>query len=297
MMNKQINTALAIAVIIIIAGIAGGTIYTNIANNNPATIIPVINKTQQNKVISKSSDDIAIGKSCDARNLKSYNGGGEIAATKGLQCYMYDDLSDRMLNNGKWIYPSGKETVRKGVWVYPNHMSIPIFLAQEKPSLFDTVSINDLTQNWKLYDNSNGNYSFKFPKQWEVKKDASNANQLTIEKINTTEANTIFATITYYPNAKFETTDDYQNINEAPDDWLVPDNSTDTFILTRHFDLNGATALLVERMNNFDLGGSSYGETIFVTKPNSYFTIEYTKYQDADIDLPVEMLIKTLRFK
>lgn len=279
-----------VPLIILTAIIVGSSVYllmkqrgTNLQNN-----------------FSNSSSDIAVGKPCDARNLKSYNGGGEIANTKGLQCYMYDNLSDYPIHNGQWTYPT-KQGDRKGVWIYPNHMSIPVFLALAQPSLFDNFSLDDFTQNWKQYNNPVGNYNFKFPSQWKVKSDVSEPNQLTIQELSSLD-NGVGAgaplqfTITYHPKIKFESTDDFKNIAEAPDDWLVSDTSSDTFVYTKHFDLNGTPALLVQRMGNSDLGASPYDITVYVTKPDSYFTIAYTKFQNLDIDLAVEMLIKTLRF-
>ncbi len=242
------------------------------------------------------SSEIAVGKPCDARDLKSYNGGGNIQDTKGLQCYMYDDLSYRSIHNGIWTYPNNQERERGGVWIYPNQMSETTFLTS---SLFDTISLPGLTQDWKSHNN-NSKYSFIYPSQWEVEKDEANPNELIIRETNASgvsDAPLHLATITFYPNTKFEMSENFRVIKEAPADWLLADTSSDSFVYTRHFDLNGTPALLVARMGNFDLGNSPYQMTVYVPKTDSYYAITYTKYHDSSIDIPVELMIKSLRFK
>ena len=104
-MNELDTTKKIIISIILTAVVAGGGVY-------------LVTKQKQGKSenISPALNDIAVGKPCDARNLKSYYGAGEIQDTKGLQCYMYDDLSDRTIHGGEWTYPSNQETSRIISW-------------------------------------------------------------------------------------------------------------------------------------------------------------------------------------
>ena len=252
-------------------------------------------KMKSNNRLSKSvkyEEKISVGSPCNVSDLKSYGNGGEIADTKGLQCYMYDDLSNRIMQDGRWTYPSGQEAIRQGVWIYPNHLASPSFLGQASPSLFDIFPIKDLTKGWKVYNNKIGNYSFKIPGEWKIVPNSENENQIDIR-----QADYLVASITYYPNSKLEDSKEYQSVKEAPDDWLVPDASSDTFVLARNFKLNFSDALLVERMKNFDLGASPYDGTIYVAKGNSYFKIAYTDEQNLDLDFPLQVFIKTLQFK
>lgn len=291
-MKKYIHSFIVIIALATIAGVIGVLMYTNIKDSQKNAS----SNTAQKNILPDLSNEIEVGKPCGDSVLNLYS----MVATKGLQCYMYDDLSDRMLNNGKWVYPSEKETTRKGVWVYPNHMDRPIFLAQTEQSAFSVIPLDDISRHWKSYSNAIDKYSFKFPSQWKVENDVLDPNTLTIgvkEVGATGEPYLPLVTITFNPNAKFEDSDDFKNIEEAPDNWFIPDNSTDTFIFTSHFDLNGTPALLVERMKNYDLGNSPYEQAIYVTRPNSYLKVTYTKYHNMDQDLPVEILIKTLRFK
>lgn len=268
-----ISKKIFIYAIVAAAVIAGGVYF-------------VLNRSTTLKSTSSlSSEKIAVGEPCDARKLKSYNGGGNIQDTKGLQCYMYDD-------------PSGQE--RKGVWIYPNQISRPIFLAQ---TLVDGISFKELTQNWKMYDDQ---MSFAYPKEWKVANEKSlprlliESNQTIVYEAQSSgmgEAPLQLAVINYYPHSKFETMPDYQSLKEFPDDQIVPDASDDTLVYVKNFELNGSQALLVERMENYDLGKSPIGVTVYVIKGDSYYAISYTKYMEPSIDFPVELIISSMRFK
>lgn len=289
MLKKFIKIAIFI---ILVALVSGGSTYL-LMNKKKAQVSV--------EPLHSPLSAIAVGKPCDARDLKSYNGGGAVANTKGLQCYMYDDLSAYPLMSGQWTYPS-KPRDRQGVWMYPNHMSKPIFLAEEKSPLFYLSMLSDVTKNWKSYHNPVGEYSFKYPSQWNVIHDPHSPNQLTIQQLSPESAGVaaglpLQLSITYHPHAKFEDTEEFKTVAEAPDDWLVADTSTDTFVYTRHFELNGTPALMVQTMDNFDLGASPYQVAIYVARPDSYITVAYTKYQGWETDLPAEMVIKTLGFK
>lgn len=294
-MNNRIN--IKSFVLISIPAIFLGVVCFVIWSNDKLSIAEIIGFDQKNLTFEESPKNaIALGQPCNMNELKSYNFGGNIENTKGLQCYGFDDLSNQMLNEAKWIHPN--KTSGGAIWIYPNHMNMPAFIDGFSPSLFDAVSLDGLTQYWETYNSNIGNFSFKFPKQWTVATDKLSSHTFTIENIANPYIHDYvrWATIRYYPDTDFESTFDYLSIKEVPDSRLIPDNSNDTFVTVRHFNLNENEAILVSRMSNYDVGVSSYNQTIYVIKPNSYLKINYEKYNSMQSDLPIEMLIKTLSF-
>lgn len=227
-------------------------------------------------------DPISLGKPCDARDLKSYNGDGNIQGTKGLQCYMYDN-------------PLSQDGERTGVWIYPNYIRLPIFLPS---ALFNLISFKSIVQDWKPYNNLVAGYNFKFPSKWNIKNGPED-NHVIVESESSGigDAPVPLITIIHYPNIRFEDTEDYQKIKNFSDDLIITDISSDSFVYVRHFDLNGREAVLIERMENFDLGSSSYDVSVYVTKTDSYYEIKYIKYNESFLDMPMELLIKTLNFR
>lgn len=271
-MNLEGNRNLALGIIICI--LVGTVIYWGIGGDN-------------------KNNQIFLGEPCDVSDLESYNGGGEMKNTKGLQCYVYDDLSIYPIHNGVWIYPSGIEMEKKGVWIYPNGINEPLF-ASENFFFDNVISLTDMTKNWVSYHNTIGNYSFKIPQQWKVRmEDPSDSNQILVESGPLPgEALIPLVRIKYYPNSVFYETEDYKIIEEAPHNWLVADTSTDTFLYKKEFDLNGNSALLVSRTLNFDLGDNPAEVKIYLTKEDSYYEISYRENLDS-LNIPLEILIKT----
>lgn len=133
-MNKQINTGLAIAVIIIIASAFGGLILhkekeqgisSNIQQDVPT------GKNQKNTSVPK------IGEDC---TFYFKNGDEtEIGNKDSLQCYFFDDVKNA----------TDTTKPRKGVWIYPNEKSMAY------------VDYFKYIKNFEKF--SNGQISFSYP--------------------------------------------------------------------------------------------------------------------------------------
>lgn len=112
-MNKKINTALAISVIIIIAVITGAIIWNNAKSEIGTNQVQVEKIVANSKTDAKNDKTPKIGEECNFSANYLYN--DEIKEnTQGLQCYYYNDVKNA----------TDTTKPRKGVWIYPDERSI-----------------------------------------------------------------------------------------------------------------------------------------------------------------------------
>lgn len=108
-MNRQINTFLAIAVIVIVASAFGGLILYKEKEQNIASNI------QQNVPTEKIQKNVSIpkiGEDCTSHWINGIE--TEIDNKNSLQCYFYDDVKNA----------TDTTKPRKGVWIYPDEKSM-----------------------------------------------------------------------------------------------------------------------------------------------------------------------------
>jgi hypothetical protein len=227
----------------------------------------------------KKPGPIAIGKPCIFRELE--NAGGSIKDTGGLQCYFYSSPP-----------PIGTSNIdAMGVWIKPNYISYPLFVQSETPQW-----ITDAVKNWRVYQSKNGQYTFYYPGIWSPVDNEDGSQGVTIAEVTPNPDNVQDDIISKFiivehPNVNFETTADYKNIKD------FPDNIVNNLKQIHHFDLNGTPAILVETQGITNFGPENTSVRVYVIKQDSYLTI-YTNKSDFPLtNIPVEIAIKTLKFK